>query len=460
MKWGVGELGVVGLLLLGAGASAQETDLVKPPISVDFQNADVLAVIRAFADFSGESVVVGSGVAGQVTASVSNLPWDEALRVILEAQGLILRVDRGVYRVESSSQVSEARKVEELEARLFPLGYLTAGNVAQTIGPLLSDRGKVQADSASNALLVKDTPAKLNEIQDLLSHLDVETRQVVIKAKILFVDKDKLREFGLRFVGGNVENTLTDVQGEIALGRRSADPFLLAQLGIADPALTVGGLLGALETQQLADVLAEPQVAVLNNLEAEIFVGERTPLRVVDVGADQQVGAPRATARLVETGIRLTVTPHITLDERVLLDLRAERSGVVLAATDAGVQFQTQQAQSRLLVSDGETAVIGGLTVRDRTQSRSGVPLLMDVPLLGSLFSFSRSRTIQRDLLIFVTPYIVPMGAVPGPASSVGTPGSPLPGSPGRSGRVGQKPAAAGACRSGSSPCRVPAHPR
>jgi type IV pilus assembly protein PilQ len=155
-------------------------------------------------------------------------------------------------------------------------------------------------------------------------------------------------------------------------------------------------------------------ITTLDNQPAEIWVGERTPLRVVDLGsrdgAGETTSAARATAQLVETGIRLRVTPTITADRRIMMRLHAERSSAQLAATDIGVVFQQQQGTTQLLVRDGETAVIGGLTVTERTESRAGIPILMDIPLLGALFRTTRGREQKRDLLIMVTPRIVEDG--------------------------------------------------
>ncbi|MBA3583421.1 MAG: type II and III secretion system protein, partial [Gemmatimonadetes bacterium] len=150
-----------------------------------------------------------------------------------------------------------------------------------------------------------------------------------------------------------------------------------------------------------------PQTTVLNNLPAEVFVGERTPIRVLDVGADSPEA--RASVQLIETGIILKVTPHITSNGKVLMQLQAERSGVAVADPAIGVTFNTQRATSQILVDDGETAVIGGLTVQDVSTVRAGIPVLKDIPVLGALFRTERRREEKRDLLIFVTPYIVPI---------------------------------------------------
>ncbi|HUE95328.1 MAG TPA: type II and III secretion system protein, partial [Longimicrobiaceae bacterium] len=174
---------------------------------------------------------------------------------------------------------------------------------------------------------------------------------------------------------------------------------------------TLVTFIDALQSQELSDVQAAPLITTLDNQPAEIWVGERTPIRVVDLGTtgvgEAGAAAPRATAELVETGIRLRVTPHITADRRILMQLHAERSSAQLAATDIGVIFQQQQGTTRLMVEDGQTAVIGGLTVTEVSHTRAGIPFLMDLPVIGALFRTTREREQKRDLLIMVTPRIV-----------------------------------------------------
>ncbi len=156
----------------------------------------------------------------------------------------------------------------------------------------------------------------------------------------------------------------------------------------------------------------------MDNQPADILVGEKTPIRIVDYGAGGAAGVggggqgqaaqfPQSTVQLEETGIKLEVTPHITFDRQIVLDLHAERSGVALAPGDIGFTFQTQEGTTRLILGDGETGVIGGLTISELTKSVSGVPVLMDLPLIGGLFRTTRSDDAKRDLLILVTPHIV-----------------------------------------------------
>ncbi|HEY7635497.1 MAG TPA: type II and III secretion system protein, partial [Gemmatimonadales bacterium] len=169
--------------------------------------------------------------------------------------------------------------------------------------------------------------------------------------------------------------------------------------------------LSALERTELADIQAEPVISTLDNRQADILVGEETPVRVIDASSGANGGVARANVQFKETGIRLTVTPHVTNNRQVMMQLHTERSAIQpLAAADLGYIFQKQKADNQLLVSDGETAVIGGLTVTTVNKTKSGIPLLSGLPIVGKLFSFNSETENRRDLIILVTPRITDDG--------------------------------------------------
>jgi type IV pilus assembly protein PilQ len=305
-----------------------------------------------------------------------------------------------------------------------------------TLAALKSDRGSVSINQTTNTLIATDVPSVIEDFGRLVQQLDVRTPQVAIQAKIVFINRTEAEDLGIVYdikdSRGNSLNQVTSAPAPgggltsgnvVSLGGSSIAALGNANSRVQDPALqvltslvlgryTLVNFIEALQTAQLSDVQAQPVVTTTSNHEAQIWVGERTPIRVVDlgstsVGAAAAGGAPRATAQLVETGIRLIVTPQVTNDRRVLLQLHAERSSANAVAGDIGVQFQQQQGDTRVMVRDGETAVIGGLTVTEVTQNRSGIPFLMDVPFLGALFRNSHSQEVKRDLLIMVTPHII-----------------------------------------------------
>lgn len=380
-------------------------------VTFSFQGADIHTVARAFAEVSGRSIVIGAVGDILITADIRNEPWDDALVAIMRAYGLDVQMTSGIIRIDSVARLREAETLLELQTVVLNLNFVAAADVATVIEPLLSERGAVRADDKTNALVMTDVPERLRQISGVISELDIQTPQVTIKAKIVFVNKVDLRELGVRWRAQNLGDPTVDTHVLAEADGRIADPFLDLSIGSLASGLNVGGLLQALEQRELADVQAEPQTTVLNNLTAEIFVGERTPIRVLDIGAD----SPGATAsvELIETGIILRVTPHITSAGKVLMRLHAERSGVAVTDPAVGVTFNTQRATSEILVDDGETAVIGGLTVQDVSNVRTGIPVLKDIPFLGALFRSERRRSEKRDLLIFVTPYVVPVDAPP-----------------------------------------------
>ncbi|MGH7570271.1 MAG: secretin N-terminal domain-containing protein [Gemmatimonadota bacterium] len=378
------------------------------PISLSFQGADIETVIRAFGEISGRSIVAGAGARGiRITADIRDRPWDEALVAVMHANGLEVRHQNGIIRVDTVQNLRETEQLVDLGTIVLQLNYIAAADVVPVLAPLKSERGSVSADAKTNSLVITDIPARVQRITDIVRELDVQTPQVTIKAKIVFVNKVDLRDLGVKWRVENLRDPTVDTHVLANTEGTLADPFLDLSLGTLASGLNVGGLLQALEQRELADIQAEPQTTVLNNLPAEVFVGERTPIRVLDVGADTPEA--RASVELIETGIILRVTPHITANGKVLMDLHAERSGVAISDPAIGVTFNTQRATSQILVDDGETAVIGGLTVEDVSTVRRGIPVLKDIPLLGALFRSERKREEKRDLLIFVTPYVMPV---------------------------------------------------
>jgi type IV pilus assembly protein PilQ len=322
-------------------------------------------------------------------------------------------------------------------------------------------RGSVVADSATNRLIITDVPSRLGEITGYVQDLDVRTPQVAIKAKIIFVNRTDIEALGVTYDLGSqtqffnklVQRTdpstfePVDTDGDGINDSFGGDPFdqntnivdiggnALAAISnanarIVNPALelifstAIGkfdltAFIDALQEVRLADIQAEPSIVTLDNRRAEILVGEETPIRVIDLGTQGQGGAqgnqPRATVNFKETGIILSVTPHITNNRHILMTLHSERSNLQPAASDLGYTFQKQRADNQLLVADGETAVIGGLTVTEVTVSKVGIPILVDLPLIGKLFGQTTTREEKRDLLILVTPHIIDEGESIGP---------------------------------------------
>ncbi len=414
-------------------------------ISVSFTGAPIAQVLFTFAEFAGRSIVPGAEIVASVSADIKDQPWDEALRVILEAHGLVaVEMESGIIRVDNVENLERRETTELPSTRAFRVNYATAQELVQAIEPILTpERGKVSAAPSTNTLIVTDVARVLADVEVLIAQLDQETPQVAIAAKIIFINRTDLREFGVTYdlkdSRGNQLNLLTpgaiDQNGDnvitlpeeqvevgtdvIALGGNSLAALGNARNRVVNANLTLLSslLIGrhtllsfveALESMNLSEIQAAPSVTVMANQQARILVGEETPIRVIEASSGAQGGViPTAQVETRETGIILEATPYVTAGGKILLQLHAERSAAIPAESDAGFIFQTQEADSRVLVEDGETVVIAGLTVTETSEVRSGIPVLMDIPIIGRLFRVTREQTIQRDLMMLVTPTIV-----------------------------------------------------
>jgi type IV pilus assembly protein PilQ len=444
------------------GVDASQYELAPPPtvvqgsqqprITVTYDSASIADVMAGFAAFSGRSVIIGKEVAGYVTAEIRNQPWDVAFRSILESQGLsAVEESSGIIRVDSRAVLAARDSIEPLRTKLIRVDYARASALIPAVEAVLTARGKVVADTGTNSLIITDVESRIDDDSVFVSRLDIRTPQVSIHAKLIFVDRTDIENLGVRYDLGTSSQffnrliqrtdpssvTLVDLDGDgtnetpvfttypqetniIDLGGNSLSGIGNAEAIIPSPALqlvfstAMGGFslstfVEALQQIELADLQAEPLITTSDNTEAEILVGEKTPIRQIDVSSQSGAGAgaPRATTEIVPTGINLRVTPHVTSGRQILMRIHAENSSIRAAPADVGFTFQTQEADNQILVNDGETAVIGGLTVTEVTVAKTGIPFLVDLPIIGKIFGFTSRREQRRDLLILVTPHII-----------------------------------------------------
>jgi type IV pilus assembly protein PilQ len=426
-----------------------------PRITVQWDAASIEDVVAGFAAFSGRTIIVGKGITGTVTAEIKNQPWDLAFNAVLASQGLdVVTLPGGIFNVVSKAELARADSTVPIETRLVRINYAKATSLVPAVASIVTKRGAVVADSTSNSLVITEVSSRINQVADFVQGLDLRTPQVSIQAKIIFVDRTDVEELGVKYDLGSTTqffNRLiqrpdprtaqpvdTDLDGVadalvptenfdantniVSLGGNSLSAIGNASQAVINPALelifstAIGNFdltafVQALQRVELADIQAEPTITTVDNRQAEILVGDRVPIRVIDIsaqaGATTGTAIPRATVQFQQTGINLRVTPHVTATRQVLMEVHAERSNVQPAAVDIGFTFQTQQADNQILVNDGETAVIGGLTVTEVTVTKSGIPFLVDLPILGKLFGFTSQRENRRDLLILITPHII-----------------------------------------------------
>jgi len=412
-------------------------------ISVSFNNASIEDVVSLFQRVSGKSIILGKDIKRTVTAEINDQPWPEAFNAILAAQGLSAQeMQGGIIRVDAPQNLAEIDSLEPRETRIVRVNYARVGELVGSLKGVLSKRGTASPDTATNSIIVTDTKTNIDNVVDFVTQLDLRPKLVSIQAKIIFVDRTDLEQLGFKYDIGSRTQFYNSVVGRPDPATGGLKPYppvisvvdlggnQLAAVGnatsiISSPAIdlmfstAIGGFsftsfLQALETAELSDVQAEPTITTQDNKQATIRVGEDIPVRVIDVASSQASAGTvaRANVQFRETGIKLLVTPHVTNDGQISLDLATERSSLqTLTAADLGFIIAKQETKNQLLVADGETAVIGGLTVTTVEKLRSGIPLLSSLPLIGRLFSFSSTKENRKDLIILVTPRVLSDGS-------------------------------------------------
>ncbi len=442
-------------------AVSRQQQSQQPRMTVTYSGAEIRDVLAAFASFSSRTIVVGKDVQGTVNAEIKDQPWDVALRAILESHGLAaVEEASGIITVDSYENILKKQASEPVVTQMVNINYVSAASLRETIAGLLYRdcgagtsavagdaaqgggpngcvvRGAVAADSGTNSLIITEVASKMPNLLTYVRGLDVRTPQVALKAKIISVQRTNIEQLGLSYDLGSTNtfyNTLLpripeegssqQIEAQVELGgdalagvanasrkyRQGSALNLIFSTALGKYSLT--SFLDALRESQLSDVQAEPSVVTLDNREAKITVGSETPVRVIDAGSAGQIGQPaRATVQFRETGIILKVTPHITSNRQIRMRMEAEQSELRIVGGDLGFVIDKRNAQTQLLVGNGETAVIGGLTQTQVTKNRSGIPFLSDLPLIGRFFSQTDSREIKSDLLIMITPTIIDEG--------------------------------------------------
>ncbi len=413
-----------------------ETHYIGRRISLDFQQADISNVLRLIAEVSGFNMVVGEGVKSKVTMKLVSVPWDQALDMILKMNGLgkirqgnILWIDSLANIAKQQNEeamVKDAKvKAEELVDRVFYIRNLQAQELMTSLRQYLSPRGLMQMSLGSNALIVRDTESKIGVMKQLVDGLDLEVPQVQIEARIVQADTTYSRSLGVQWgiqnlndiVGGGVANFRTGNTGAFGaqtsnflvnlpatVGGLVSTPGVGFTIGKADGALldmrlSAGELLG------LSKVIAAPKVTTLDKREAKISQGESIPFQTTSLQGTQTT--------FVDANLELNVTPQITsrdpkeVGKQIMMKVRATRNAVGARSNPAGPSIDRREANTQVLIRDGETMVIGGVFIDTQSNSVSGIPYLSRVPVLGWLFKQKTESVAKQELLIFLTPTIV-----------------------------------------------------
>ena len=413
-------------------------------LSLNFQDIEVRSVLQLLADFTGLNLVVSDSVVGNLTLRLKNVPWDQAMDIILKTKGLSQRRAGNVILIAPTDEIA-AREKLELESRkqvedlerlrtvFIKVNYAKAEEMAellnQTDNAILSSRGSVSVDVRTNTLLVKDTSESLTNVRDLLVELDIPVRQVLIETRIVIANDDFSKELGVRF-GISRDSLGTGTVGNTAVASGSLEGIsdlinnnpllipdgLMVNLPVQNPAgtfalalakLPLGTLLemelSAAQVEGRGEVVSSPRVITADSHTAKIEQGIEIPYLELSDGD--------ATLKFRKAVLSLEVTPQITPDDRIIMDLDVHKdSQGELVAFGSGLfapSIDTRQVQSQLLVDNGQTVVLGGIYETVKTKQTTRVPFFSDLPIIGALFRSSITVDDRSELLIFVTPKIL-----------------------------------------------------
>ena len=394
------------------------------PVTLDFQGADLRAVLRTFAEISGLNIVIDPSINGSVDVSLREVPWDQALDIILKANKLGYSVDGTIVRIVPltvlAQETEEQRKLTESQAlagelRVLtrPLSYAKAADLVPIITrSALSTRGDVQIDPRTNTLILRDLADRLTGAADLISTLDKPQPQVEIEARIVQTSRDFARELGVQWgFNGRLDPALGNttplafpnnaaVAGGVKLPvETAATSKVRLALGSINGALNLDVALSALERTGKGRLLSTPRVSTQNNVEAEITQGVQIPI--------QTVSNNTVTVSFKDATLTLKVVPQITAAGTVIMKISVENASPDYSRSVNGIPpIDTQRALTTVLVPDGDTTVIGGIYVSREQTVEGRTPGLHRVPLLGWLFKRDNMSDESRELLIFITPRI------------------------------------------------------
>lgn len=419
------------------------------PISLNFQSIEVRAVLQLLADFTGKNLVAADTVSGNITLRLQNVPWDQALDIILTTKGLGKREDGNVMWIAPAEEIA-AREQAEFEARqklselaplyteYMPVNFAKASEVAGLLKSdehkVLTERGNVTVDERTNTLIVNDTEQKLGEIRDLMKVLDVPVRQVLIESRIVNASTNFSKSLGVKFgagtnqingkhqyvASGNLNGTTQAINGQtlqqddrlnvnMPAAKLQGVPFSPTSIGLAIAKLPFGRLLelelSALQAEGEGEVISNPRVLTSNQKEAVISQGTEFPY--------QQASASGATnTQFKDAVLQLKVTPQITPDDHIIMDIAVNKDALNTTATNNNGEpaIDTQKVESQVLVNDGETIVIGGIYEQTKASNVARTPFLGELPYVGTLFRNKSGRNEKKELLVFVTPKIVREG--------------------------------------------------
>ncbi len=411
-------------------------------ISLDLQDADLINVMRLFAEVANLNIILAPDVKGRVTVRMVNIPWDQAMDIILKMNGLGYVLEDNILRIASVGALTKEaedemrskeakKKAEDLITRIVPVNYAKAGEIETTIKKSLSPRGETVTDTRTNTLIIKDIPRNVDEVVSLIKLLDKPIAQIMIEARIIEASLNFNRSIGVQWGGSQkfdaAHGNPTGLQFPNSVGitggpsmgpTPSGSGNFFVNMPAPAGAGTGGGAIGftfgsiskslnldlilsALESTGEGKVISTPRVSALDNKEAKIEQGISIPFSTTSASGTQ--------IQFIDAKLSLIVTPHATPDNKIFMKIQATKNApdVSLLGASGQPSIRKNEATTEILLADGETAVIGGILILDRGQTITKVPFFGDLPLIGWLFKTKTMSEDKRELIIFITPRVI-----------------------------------------------------
>jgi type IV pilus assembly protein PilQ len=403
-------------------------------ISFDFQNANLKNILRIIAEVAEFNLVLSQDVTGTTNLKMTDVAWNKALNIILSNNGLARECEGQIMRVATEATLEASRVEGILVTEMIRINYADIALLVTSLSGIKSERGFIQTDNRTSTLIITDVQEIIQEMRSVIEKLDKPTQQVTIGMQIVEIETSAAKEFGVGWGVFTDRNTGVDFPSNVSIGS-SVTPgtvgangaglgilgtnpgdfqvdladaitpagsmfFTLATGGMMEVGTTLAAQLRALESRGLSRTLSRPKITTLDNTEARIRKGVRIPL----ITSTANEGT---TVEFVDADLELAVTPHITAEEKIFMKLAATKNSVGAVIGNVGASINTSEATTEMLVNNGSTSVLGGLTSHNNTDGTTAIPFLGDLPWIGWLFRNSINNLTIDELLIFITPTIV-----------------------------------------------------
>jgi len=391
----------------------EKQDPSQPIKNLQFQSADIRSVLTFLADYGGVNVVVAPEVKGTVTIKLKNVKWRTAMDIIGRTYDLAIVDEEGGYiRVlpaknyrqevtEMEKHKKETRQLAELQTKIVKISNSTSDDIVKAVKSLMTDRGSASSDKRSNSIIIREVPSNMENVINYVKELDRPAKQIKISTRLLEIYSSDAQELGIDWSAVGTYTTQSGrsyPQSGAVNALRNTDYLGQYKVTALQHGWSVDAIIEAIVKDDKGRIIAHPEITTIDNKEARIQMGQKIPVKQFDESGNVVI-------KFEEVGTILTVTPHLTAENQILMELAPERSTYQFDPN--GVIINTSNARTSVIVNNGQTAVIGGLTTQDEVNTEIGVPVLKDIPLLGRLFKYTNKRFESRDLIIFVTPTIV-----------------------------------------------------